>query len=228
MSDIGQGVFPDPLRQGYEAFLTGDFRRERDTFCELAAKGQHPHSMVIGCCDSRVMPEEIFAAAPGEIFDLRNVANLVPAYAPDQAHVSVWAAVEYAIETLKVRRIVILGHARCGGVRAFAAGAHKGESALSGWIGLIAPAAERMEPKGTDADYAERLARASLIHSLDNLRGHPEIARLEGAGALTLHAAYFDIESARLLILDETGGQFVPLSGESHAAALNAATGAGG
>ena len=90
-------IFPQNLVLGYETFLGGEFRRERATFHELAEKGQHPHTLVIGCCDSRVMPEEIFAAAPGEIFDIRNVANLVPSFDDHERHHSVWAAVDYAL-----------------------------------------------------------------------------------------------------------------------------------
>ena len=228
MSDASEpaDILPRHLVQGYEAFLAGDFRRERSTFCELAARGQHPHSLVIGCCDSRVMPEEIFAAAPGEIFDLRNIANLVPPYAPDQAHISVWAAVDYALETLKVRHIVVLGHARCGGVRAYLDGAAESGSgaapALAGWIGLIAPAARRLAVRPGDCAAAEQLAHLSVMQSLDNLRGHPNISRREREGELRLHGAYFDIESARLLALHEGQGAFLPVAPEIYAMALRA------
>ncbi len=115
-------IFPQNLVLGYETFLGGEFRRERATFHELAEKGQHPHTLVIGCCDSRVMPEEIFAAAPGEIFDIRNVANLVPPFADHERHHSVWAAVDYALTALRVKCIVVLGHGKCGGVHAYVEG----------------------------------------------------------------------------------------------------------
>jgi carbonic anhydrase len=211
-------VFPAHLTHGYARFLAGDFLRECKTFHDLAEQGQHPHSLVIGCCDSRVMPEEIFGAGPGEIFDVRNVANIVPPFTEVLSHHSVWAAVDYGVNVLRVQKIVVLGHARCGGVRAFveAGAAAPGpgpHDALGHWIGLIRPAAQRAPaaPGEPAQAYAERLARESVRQSLENLRGHPKLAAMELAGALSLHGAYFDIADARLLALDERRGAFVPL-----------------
>ena len=221
--------FPSQLVQGYESFLNGDFRRERPNFHELAERGQHPHTLVIGCCNSRVTPEEIFDAAPGEIFDVRNVANLVPPFAENLAHHSAWAAVDYGVSVLRVKRIVVLGHGRCGGVRAFVEGGEgkferplPAEDALGHWIGLIGPAARRLGPAPdlSGADYAETLARESVKQSLANLRGNPRLAALEQTRALRLHGAFFDIDDARLLALDEARGAFVQVAGERHRAAL--------
>src|SRR4029077_6548052 len=111
---------PPRLIEGYQAFAQGRLPREQDRYRELAQSGQAPQVMVIGCCDSRVSPEVIFDARPGELFVVRNVANLVPPYAPDGAYHGVSAALEFAVGALRVRHIVVLGHARCGGVRAFA------------------------------------------------------------------------------------------------------------
>ncbi len=225
----GEEVFPSHLVQGYESFLGGDFRRERLSFHELAEKGQHPHTLVIGCCDSRVMPEEIFGAAPGEIFDIRNVANIVPPFAANLSHQSAWAAIDYGVTALRVRCIVVLGHGKCGGVRAFVeGGAEKYQSplppddALGHWIGLIAPAAKRLGAPGqSGGDYAERLARESVKQSLDNLRGNPRLAALERAGELRLHGAFFDIFDARLLALDEARSEFVQVAAGRHRSAQN-------
>src|SRR3974390_2693342 len=113
-------TFPQRLIQGYHYFAGGRLRREQDRYRELAERGQSPQIMVIGCCDSRVSPEVIFDARPGELFVVRNVANIVPPYAPDgQAH-GVSAALEFGVMALKVRHIVVLGHAHCGGVKAYA------------------------------------------------------------------------------------------------------------
>ena len=222
-------VFPSNLARGYETFLNGDFRRERTSFHELAEKGQHPHTLVIGCCDSRVLPEEVFDAAPEEIFDIRNVANLVPPFAATLSHHSAWAAVDYGVMVLRVKCIVVLGHGRCGGVRAYVeGGAEKferplpAEDALGHWIGLIAPAAKRLDPAPATfcAAYAERLSRESVKQSLENLRGNPRLAAMEQAGALRLHGAFFDIDDARLLALDETRGDFVQVAPERHRAVL--------
>src|SRR5947207_3590483 len=111
---------PQRLLEGYEAFRTGRLPAEQSRYHELAERGQSPEIMVIGCCDSRVSPEVIFDARPGELFVVRNVANLVPPYTPDGAQRAVSAALEYAVQALRVKHIVVLGHAQCGGIRAFA------------------------------------------------------------------------------------------------------------
>ena len=111
---------PQQLIDGYRAFLIGRLRHEQDRYRDLAKSGQSPQVMVIGCCDSRVSPEVIFDARPGELFVVRNVANIVPPYAPDQRAHGVSAALEFGIAALKIRHIVVLGHAQCGGVKAYA------------------------------------------------------------------------------------------------------------
>src|SRR4029079_4896456 len=112
--------FPQRLIDGYGAFASGRLQSEQDRYRELAEHGQTPETMVIGCCDSRVSPEVIFDARPGELFVIRNVANLVPPYSPDSAYHGVSAAIEYAVNVLRVAHIVVLGHASCGGIQAFA------------------------------------------------------------------------------------------------------------
>ena len=111
---------PARLIEGYEAFRSGRLAAEQDRYRDLAEQGQSPEIMVIGCCDSRVSPEVIFDARPGELFVVRNVANLVPPYSPDGTYHGVSAALEFGVGALRVKHIVVLGHARCGGVRAFA------------------------------------------------------------------------------------------------------------
>ncbi|MGA9003898.1 MAG: carbonic anhydrase, partial [Pseudolabrys sp.] len=112
--------FPQQLIDGYRAFLIGRLRHEQDRYRDLGQSGQSPDVMVIGCCDSRVSPEVIFDARPGELFVVRNVANIVPPYAPDQRAHGVSAALEFGIGALRIKHIVVLGHAQCGGVRAYA------------------------------------------------------------------------------------------------------------
>src|SRR5262245_9073104 len=109
---------PQRLLDGYAMFWTGRLPAEQSRYRELAERGQSPEIMVIGCCDSRVSPEVIFDARPGELFVVRNVANLVPPYSPDGAYHGVSAALEFAVGALRVKHIVVLGHAHCGGVRA--------------------------------------------------------------------------------------------------------------
>jgi len=112
--------FPKRLVDGYHDFVAGRMPTERERYRELAARGQSPDTMIIGCCDSRVSPEVIFDAHPGELFVVRNIAYLVPAFTPDGACHGVFAALEFAVQVLKVGHIIVLGHARCGGIRAFA------------------------------------------------------------------------------------------------------------
>src|ERR1700741_3442739 len=112
--------FPKTLLDGYRMFRTQRLPTEQSRYRELSERGQSPEVMVIGCCDSRVSPEQIFDAGPGELFVGRNVANLVPPYSPDGRHHGVSAALEFGVGVLKVKHIVVLGHAHCGGIRAFA------------------------------------------------------------------------------------------------------------
>ena len=207
--------FPARLIEGYDAFRTGRLPAEQSRYRELAERGQSPEIMVIGCCDSRVSPEVIFDARPGELFVVRNVANLVPPYSPDDTYHGVSAALEFAVGALRVKHIVVLGHALCGGVRAFAE-----ESAplspgdfIGKWMSLIAPAAERLGPRGNvpPADYLARLEQASIANTLDNLLTFPRLRRLIERGRVTLHGAYFAVATGELLVLDRQSGQFGPV-----------------
>jgi carbonic anhydrase len=171
--------------------------------------------MVIGCCDSRVSPEVIFDASPGELFVVRNVANIVPPYAPDERAHGVSAALEFGVGALRVQHIVVLGHARCGGVRAFA---EEREPLSPGdfigkWMALMAPAAKKVGPPGerSPADYLTRLEQANIANSLDNLMTFPGLARLIEKGKITTHGAYFGVATGNLSVLDKSTGQFVPV-----------------
>jgi carbonic anhydrase len=212
--------FPDRLTEGYRSFLDDRFARERDRYEELAESGQTPNIMLIGCCDSRVSPEVIFDARPGEMFVVRNVANLVPPFSPDDQLHGTSAALEYAVQALKVEHIVVLGHGRCGGIRAFADDAQGPLSSgdfIGKWITLISPAAERTGGRGrqeTLDTYVERLALTSIQQSLANLRTFPCVQILESKGRLHLHGAYFAVATGVLMLLDPQTGQFVPAIGE--------------
>jgi carbonic anhydrase len=223
---------PDHLVKGYETFLSGRFRREQERFRELGEKGQSPKTMVVSCCDSRVAPEAIFDAGPGELFVLRNVANLVPPYAPDDDYHGTSAALEYAVMALKVQHIVVLGHAQCGGVRAYAENEAKADlpplslgDFIGRWIKLLAPAAERVGPPTSPLEegYTERLEFESIKQALRNLRSFPMINVLEQRHYLHLHGAYFGVMDGRLLALDETTGQFNPVAPAVHAASMSEA-----
>ena len=209
--------FPTRLIEGYRTFLAARLPTEQSRYRELADQGQKPETMVIGCCDSRVSPEVVFDAAPGELFVVRNVANLVPPYTPDGAQRAVSAALEFAVQALRVKHIVVLGHARCGGIRAYA----EQERPLSPgdfigqWMSLVSPAAATVGGRGIRPldEYLTVLEQASVACSLDNLRTFPFVRALEEAGELSLHAAYFDVATGLMSVRDSGSGSFGPVDG---------------
>lgn len=218
---------PQRLIQGYRTFLGERLPTEQHRFRELAERGQKPEIMVIGCCDSRVSPEVIFDARPGELFVVRNVANLVPPYAPDGAYHGVSSALEYAVQALKVKHIVVLGHAGCGGVQAFVENApplSPGDF-ISKWLELMAPAVAKCGLRGADRpfpDYQTRIEHASVLCGLDNLMTFPCIRILVERGTLSLHAAYFGVATGELTAWDPDTGTFLPVAPREHAEAFSA------
>jgi carbonic anhydrase len=212
-------LFPERLTKGYRAFIEGRFVVERGRYQQLAGQGQSPSIMVIGCVDSRVSPEVIFDAAPGEILVARNVANLVPRYEspteedPSHQH-GTSAALEFAVRALKVRDIVVLGHAFCGGIKAFATD-HAPLTAsdfIGRWMSQIAPAAEAIAaPKDDGEDYLRQLEFASVELSLRNLMTFPFVKAAVDEGVLKLHGAYFGVASGKLLVRNEQSGAFEPV-----------------
>jgi carbonic anhydrase len=213
-NDLPTGDLPDALLAGYRNFMSGRFAHESARYRELAEQGQTPETMVIACCDSRSAPEIIFDTRPGEIFVLRNVANLVPPYEPDGEYHSTSAALEFAVQSLKVKHIVVLGHGRCGGIKA----ALDSESAplspgdfIGKWMSLVAPAAEAVSANTlmTSGERQTALERISIRYSIANLRSFPYIAAEEKKGHLTLHGAWFDISTGELWVMDRQTGDFI-------------------
>ena len=213
--------FPAQLIDGYRAFLVSRLRHEQDRYRALSETGQQPQVMVITCCDSRCSPEMIFDARPGELFVARNISGLVPPYTPDNAQRAVSASLEFAVQALKVKHIVVLGHAQCGGIRAFA---EEGTPLSAGdfighWMALIAPAAKRVGPRGgrSFAQYLTELEQASVVQTIENLQTFPWIKALVESGQLALHGAYFDVATKQLSMRDPASGTFVPIAAEDHA-----------
>ncbi len=202
--------FPKRLIEGYSAFAAGRLKAEQERYKELGERGQAPEIMVVGCCDSRVSPEVIFDASPGELFVVRNVANIVPPYEPDGKAHGVSAALEFAVAALKVKHIVVLGHARCGGVRAFAEDADNLRQPLSpgdfigAWMSLMSPAADRIGPRGPLSldEYQGMLEHANVENSLANLMTFPRLNKLIERGEVSIHGAYFGVASGELYILE--------------------------
>jgi carbonic anhydrase len=206
--------FPSQLLEGYNAFMNGRYSGESDRYRKLAEKGQTPTTMVIACCDSRAAPETIFDSGPGELFVVRNVANLVPPYAPDENYHGTSAALEFAVQSLKIRDIVVMGHGRCGGIHA--ALNYGGEPLSPGdfigkWMGLLRPTAEEVQHYTfmTPAERQKTLERVSIRNSIANLRTFPCVSILEGRQKLRLHGAWFDISTGELWVMNQETGDFI-------------------
>jgi len=207
-------MIPDQLKNGFASFRAERFEKKQRLWRNLA-KGQKPHALIIGCADSRVDPAAIFDAGPGELFIVRNVANLVPPYEPDGAHHGVSAALEFAVKALKVEHIVVLGHKQCGGVHAAATGGAAGTQFIERWLDpLVRVRDEAVSELGPDADeetLCDDLELRSVRHSLVRLKAFPFVAEAVEAGALTLHGARFGIADGELEWLSEDG-RFHPVS----------------
>ncbi len=204
------------LLNGYRRFRAGPYIDQRARFDALAHGGQSPRVMVVACADSRVDPTRIFDSAPGEMFVMRNVANLVPPYEADGATHGSSAAIEFAVTQLEVDHIVVMGHARCGGISASLTGkfdeAAEGHGAFIGrWMAKIEPARDRIRAAAAlspDIDAQEALELAAIRLSLDNLMTFPFVAERVDAGRLGLQGAHFDIADGILRVLDTATGRF--------------------
>ncbi|MCK9553377.1 carbonic anhydrase, partial [Aquamicrobium sp.] len=203
---------PEHLLNGYRNFMQGRYASESGRYVSLAREGQHPDTMIVACCDSRSAPETIFDSGPGELFVLRNVANLVPPYEPDGEFHATSAALEFAVQSLKVKNIVVMGHGRCGGIKA----ALSNNAPLSPgdfigkWMSMIGPAAETVASSTlmTASERQTALERISIRYSLANLRTFPCVNILESKGRLTLYGAWFDISTGELWVMNKETGDF--------------------
>ena len=187
----------DPLIEGYRRFRKEIWPAERARYEALAHWGQSPEAMVIACSDSRVDPQTVFGAVPGELFVVRNVAALVPRYSPDPGHHGTSAALEFGVRVLKVARLVVLGHGQCGGVKAMAYGAPpQAHDFIASWVEIGAPAvaAAGEKPEGR----LERIEAEVVRLSLTNLMTFPWIAEAVAANRLALQGYWFDVHTGVL------------------------------
>lgn len=203
------------LLEGYKRFRTQAYPQQRRRYDKLVAEGQHPKLMIIGCSDSRVDPAQIFDVDPGEIFVVRNVAALVPPFETSPGLHGVSAALEFAVQFLQVRQIVVMGHGMCGGCKAALTrdlhGSRPGEGGfIADWIRLLdgarEPIAARLGTDNRDAERAMELAAVGV--SLRNLRTFPCIQEKEASGELKLRGAFFAISEGVLHILNEASETF--------------------
>jgi carbonic anhydrase len=208
-------TFPEHLTDRFKRFKFRHFVPNQDHYEALASHGQNPDVMVISCCDSRVDPETIFSAMPGELFVVRNVANLVPPYETTGKYHGVSAALEFAALNLRVKHIVVIGHSGCGGVRAcLEHDVTKQTTAqfISNWMSLLDDARDKVVKKhgnDTTALRSAALEQEGVKTSLANLRTFPCIQILEKKGRISLHGAYFDISGGVLSVLNPATGEFV-------------------
>lgn len=208
-------TFPKKLYEGYFNFLSGRFHNEQKKYKNLAVSGQKPEIMVIGCCDSRVSPEVIFDTKPGEIFVVRNVANLVPPFEDDHAtsYHGTSAAIEFAVNALNVKHIVVLGHASCGGIKSFIEDQNplSKMNFIGKWMSQITPVAEQLNIKVGNHKHEDikKLELGVVKHSINNLLSFPSVKTRVNEGKLHIYGAYFLISTGTLFIKDDTN--FIPL-----------------
>ena len=212
MSNEPHTLLPPVLAEGYGKFREFKYARQAQRYMELAVRSQKPHTMVIACCDSRAAPETIFDASAGELFVVRNVANIVPPYAPDGQRHSTSAALEFAVHSLGVKYIVVMGHGKCGGIAAVVqdmSPLSKGDF-IGKWMSLVGPAAEAVSGNAmmTPTERQTALERITIRYSLANLRTFPCVQILEGKGRLSLCGAWFDISTGELWVMDSKTGDF--------------------
>ena len=207
----------DRLIEGYRRFRQTGWTPKRERWAQLR-EGQQPEVMIIACSDSRVDPAQIFDADPGNMFVVRNVAAMVPPFETTPGHHGVSAALEFAVQVLGVKEIVVMGHGMCGGCRAALTqelhGAEPGEGGfIADWIAMLddarAPIAATLGTSGRAAERA--MEEAGVKVSLANLRTFPCIRRKEREGSLKLRGAFFAISDGVLHLLDEASGRFEPV-----------------
>jgi carbonic anhydrase len=201
---------PEHLLAGYRNFMKGRYAAESGRYVSLAREGQSPETLLVACSDSRSAPETIFDAGPGQLFVLRNVGNLIPPFEPDGEFHSTSAALEFAVQSLKVKNIVVMGHGRCGGIQAALDPSMKPLSPgdfIGKWMGLVRPAAEQIQNNEfmTQAERQTALERVSIRNSIANLQTFPFVRKLGEEGKLGIHGAWFDISTGELWIMDSKG-----------------------
>ena len=197
---------------GFERFQEKYFGEERELFEQLSL-GQSPKTLIVACADSRVDPALLTGAEPGEVFVVRNVANLVPPYHAAGDLASVPAALEFAVLSLKVEHIIVLGHAQCGGIHALMQGHESGTEFIGKWVSIAERARARVRselPSKSPALQDRACEQAGILVSLENLMSYPWIAERVQAGTVHLHGWYFDLAAGALLHYDPAKNAFEP------------------
>jgi carbonic anhydrase len=198
------------LIDGYRRFRDDNWPERRRLMQTLALEGQSPVALVVACADSRADPAMIFDAAPGELFVVRNVANLVPPFAPDAAYHGTSAALEFGVRVLQIPELIVLGHANCGGIKALMHGApDAGSDFVAPWISIAEPVRKLVLKCYEPQDWQSRAEQETVKLSVRNLMTFPWIAERVEAGSLRLHGAHFGIYTGVLSLMQEDGS-FAP------------------
>ncbi len=209
--------FPEHLADRFRRFKQRHFLPNAEQYEELATYGQTPDAMIISCSDSRVDPETIFGAMPGELFVVRNVANLVPPYETGGKFHGVSSAIEFAVLNLRVKNLIVMGHSGCGGVKAAldqSAAMQTESKFISRWMSMLDDARLSVLASHQTRPHAEKqraLEKEGVKTAIRNLRTFPFITELEDKGRLSLHGAYFDIATGTLSVLNHSRNEFFPL-----------------
>ena len=214
----------DTLINGFKGFRAHYFEKNKQLFDRLTTHGQTPKVMMISCADSRADPALMFNIDPGDIFMVRNVANLVPCCQADTDDHSVSSALEFAVKDLKVEHIIVMGHAMCGGIKALCAFDQQTDddraaeteavrrTYIRGWVDTARPALAQIDMNQPEPVRLRQAEQASIVNSLQNLRSFPFIQAKEGANELSLHGWWFDMKQGNLWAYQETEETFIPLT----------------
>ena len=207
---------PSSLISRYHGWRATSFQENKAWYARLAEGGQHPRTMIISCCDSRVHATTIFGADTGDFFIHRNIANLVPPYAPNEDYHGTSAAVEYAVTALGVTNLIVMGHSLCGGIQ----GCHdmcsgkapeleKATSFVGRWMDILRPGFERVKHISDEAERVAQLEREAVIVSVENLMTFPFVKSAVEKNELTLHGLWTDIAEGTLEQFDATSQDFI-------------------
>lgn len=197
----------EDLLHGYQSFRKEYFEDHPELYGRLFEQGQSPKVLVIACSDSRVDPAIITNCKPGDLFVVRNVANLVPPYEDDSTHHGTTAAIQYAVCVLGVDHIVVLGHSQCGGIQTLLRGG-VADGPIKRWLEIAEPVKEQLSCCSNFEEKVHECSRKSILHSLENLKTFPWLQERVQQQEITLHGWYFDLESGTLFCANDSTGQF--------------------
>ena len=210
------GVMVKNLIAGFSDFKKNFFGADSSLYENLAKRGQQPKTLIISCSDSRVDPATLFCARPGDLFVVRNVANLVPPYQPDDNYHGVSAAIEFGVSDLGIREIVVLGHAFCGGIKALCCHAHgqntNSSEFITPWIKIALPVMDDFDLTAGEEYDIHEVEKAAIINSIGNLLTFPWIRDLVELGTLKIHGWWFDMENGALWSYDNNTNAFYPIT----------------